>query len=424
MKNRNLRIVIVLALFSVTGIITVQIFWFFKAFDLKEKQFNHSVYIGLQHTAEDLYDYLNLPVPLEGLVNQVSANYFVVPVNSEIPTELLELYLKKEFEKLNILDDFEYGIYDCNTKSMIYGNYISFKDKTTGNKRKSLPVWRNDSYYFGVLFPNKNNEIFSQMSNWIFFSFLLIIVCVFFVYSIFMILKQKKLSDIQNDFINNMTHEFKTPISTIQITCDLLEKPHINGIPENVTHYSNIIREEVTRLKGHVDSVLEVAVLEKGKVKYSFEVTDVKTCIESALKCFRILTESRNMELKTDMEDAALLINADKEHLINVIYNLIDNAIKYCNNQPSIIISCSKMDHQIVLSVKDNGIGISSANQKKIFGRFYRVPTGNVHNVKGFGLGLFYVKSVIKSHKGRITVNSKLGEGTEFIIYFPEYRPV
>ena len=422
MKNKNLRIIVLLAIISVIGIIIIQTYWFKRAFDLKEMQFNHNVSIGLQNTAESLLTYQHLPVPLESMVYQVSSNYYVVTVNGEIKTCLLEFLLKKEFEKRNVTSDFEYGVYSCQTQRMIYGNYVSFGKQATPNKQRQLPVWQKDKYYFGVYFPNKTSDLVYQMGIWLFFSSLLIVVCFFFSYSLVVILKQKRLSEVQKDFINNMTHEFKTPISTIQVTTELLKKPAVRQQQEVFANYISIIQHETSRLKGHVEKVLQSAVFEREKLTLNLEKTDIHECISTAMNSLELLLATKQGKMSTSFKAAKCLVSGDKVHLTNVLYNLLDNAIKYSVVSPEVAITTENQKDSLIIKIKDNGIGIPKEHVRKIFDKFYRVPTGNVHNVKGFGLGLYYVKAIVKSHKGNIHATGKLNEGTEFTIILPLFK--
>lgn len=419
MNNKNLRIIILLAICSVIGIIIIQSYWFKKAFDLKEKQFNHNVTIALQNTGEALLNYQHLPVPLESMVYQASGNYYVVTLNGEIKTCLLEFLLKKELEKRNVLVDFEYGVYSCQTQRMIYGNYVSFGTHKVSDKHRQLPVWQNDKFYFGVYFPNKTSDLVYQMGIWLFFSSLLIVVCFFFSYSLVVILKQKRLSEVQKDFINNMTHEFKTPISTIQVTTELLKKPAVQQQQELLNNYLSIIQNETSRLKGHVERVLQAAVFDHEKVKLNLESTDIHECIGAAVNGLELLLAAKHGKMTTIFKASNSKVTGDKVHLTNVLYNLLDNAIKYAASAPLVMIMTENQNSSIVIKIKDNGIGINKEHIHKVFDKFYRVPTGNVHNVKGFGLGLYYVKTIVKGHKGSIRATSKLQEGTEFTIVLP-----
>lgn len=413
----TLRIVIVLAAISITGITATQIYWVRKAFNLKENQFYHDVNTSLTSVANKIIEINRTPSAANNPVKQLSTNYFVVLVNGPIDGNILEFLLMTEFEKHNITADFEYGIYNCQEKCMAGGNYISPKKVNFKPTQNELPTWQNDGYYFGVMFPSIEANLLSQMGIWGFSSAVMLVVIFFFVYTLLVILRQRRLSEIQKDFINNMTHEFKTPISTIAISTQVLKDPGIVNSPERLLNYATIIENENHRLKQQVERVLQMARLDKKDITLKKEVTDVHDLIHEAEqnKAF----QKFNPIIKLNLQAAYSKLRIDKLHIQNVIYNLIDNALKYNHNTPEIEITTKNESGLFILNVSDNGIGIKPEDQKKIFNRFYRVPTGNVHDVKGFGLGLSYVKLIIESHGGKISVSSKLNEGSMFSIQLP-----
>ncbi len=416
MSRLTLRIVIILAGISIAGITATQIYWVRKAFDLRENQFNRDVTSALTSVATKLLEISNTPSPANNPVTQLSTNYFVVLVNGPIDNNLLEFLILTEFEKRHITADFEYGIYDCIDKCMKGGNPVSPKKTSSEVNFTELPAWKNDGYYFGVQFPLVEATLISQMGIWGFSSIVLLIVIFFFVYTLFVILKQRRLSEIQKDFINNMTHEFKTPLSTIAISTSVLKDPSIVHSPERLLNYATIIETESQRLKQQVERVLQMARLEKEDIGLKMEAQDFHELIQEAVTNNSL---SSNARIELHLEARHAKIMADKLHLVNVIFNLIDNAIKYNNNTPLINIRSSNINGNVLLEIKDNGIGIRPEDQKKIFHRFYRVPTGNVHDVKGFGLGLSYVKLIVEAHKGKITVTSEPGNGSSFSIVLP-----
>ncbi len=416
MSRLTLRIVIILAGISIAGITATQIYWVRKAFDLRENQFNRDVTSALTSVATKLLEISNTPSPANNPVTQLSTNYFVVLVNGPIDNNLLEFLILTEFEKRHITADFEYGIYDCIDKCMKGGNPVSPKKTSSQVNFTELPAWKNDGYYFGVQFPLVEATLISQMGIWGFSSIVLLIVIFFFVYTLFVILKQRRLSEIQKDFINNMTHEFKTPLSTIAISTSVLKDPSIVHSPERLLNYATIIETESQRLKQQVERVLQMARLEKEDIGLKMEAQDFHELIQEAVTNNSL---SSNARIELHLEARHAKIMADKLHLVNVIFNLIDNAIKYNNNTPLINIRSSNINGNVLLEIKDNGIGIRPEDQKKIFHRFYRVPTGNVHDVKGFGLGLSYVKLIVEAHKGKITVTSEPGNGSSFSIVLP-----
>jgi two-component system phosphate regulon sensor histidine kinase PhoR len=418
-SRTTFRIVIILAAISIAGTIFTQIYWVRKAFDLRENQFYRDVNMALGSVAEKIYEINKTPSPANNPVSQLSTNYFVVLVNGSIDAGVLEYLLVSEFEKHNVKADFEYGIYDCAEQCMIGGNYISPQKAKVSSNFPQTPRLNKDGYYFAVQFPLLEANILSQMGIWTFSSVVMLIVISFFTYTMFVILKQRRLSEVQKDFINNMTHEFKTPISTIAISTEVLKDPAIVKTPERLLNYATLIENENRRLKQQVDRVLQMAQLDKEDIGLKKETTDVHELIHTAVRNNTTAVQGRNGDIALNLEAKNSSAHIDALHFTNVLYNLIDNAIKYNREAPHIVISTKNINGSLSVSVSDNGIGISPDDQKKIFHKFYRVPTGNIHDVKGFGLGLHYVKHIVEMHHGRISVSSTVNTGSTFTIILP-----
>jgi two-component system, OmpR family, phosphate regulon sensor histidine kinase PhoR len=421
MTRRTIRNIIILATISIIGIVLTQFYWINKAWDIKENHFNHSVNLALRNVANEILRVRGDSSAYIEPIKQVSANYFVVSIYDTLHPYLLESLLRAEFKTRNLSQDFEYGIYDCFTDSIVYGSYVSLNPATVGRiKPSNLPVkWDKDGHYFGVYFPQKESYLVSQMGIWLFSSSILLIVIIFFAYTIFVILKQKRLSEITTDFINNMTHEFKTPISTIALSSDVLMRPEIVEAPERLKRYSQIISEENERLRNMVERLLQIATLDKADYKINMKALDVNSLIRNIAERFSLNLQERGGQMQLILEAPNSVICADKEHLTNILNNLIDNAIKYSPGKPSIIVGTLNTKKGIIIFVEDNGIGMSKEAQKQVFEKFYRVPTGNIHDVKGFGLGLNYVKLMVKAHKGKVKVQSELGKGSRFELSLP-----
>ena len=420
MKNRTIQIITLLAIISMTGIILLQIFWFRNAFDVREKQFDQNVFTSLQRVGEQLLIINRQQIPNAKLVDQISSNYFVVSVNGEIDTKVLESLLKAEFKARALDLDFEYGVYDCNHQKLVYGNYVSAHEEDKYRPPRELPQWKNDLYYFTVNFPNKTSLIAGSMQIWLFSSLVLLIVVLFFAYALIAIFRQKQLSEIQKDFVNNMTHEFKTPVSTILVTSRLLNKPEVQEQPPAIERYANLIQQEALRLKTQVERILQVAVWDQRKMKYKMEEVDMHECLDQAISSLEQLVKEKGGKIEKKFEAANSIVDGDRMHLTNVMFNLLDNAIKYNTQLPLIRVTTQNANHHLSISIADNGIGISSKNLRRIFDRFFRVSTGDVHDVKGFGLGLYYVRHVVKDHKGKIKVDSEEGKGTTITINLPQ----
>ncbi len=420
MSRHTLRIVIILAVISITGITVTQIYWVRKAFDIRENQFYRDVNSALNTVAKNIYEINQASVPSTNPVEQVSTNYFIVHVNGPINASVLEFLLVTEFKNRNVKADFEYGIYDCVEKCMVGGNYISPRNIKSVSKFPETPKMSTDGYYFAVQFPFLEANLISQMGIWGFSSAVTLVVIFFFGYTLFVILRQRRLSEVQKDFINNMTHEFKTPISTIAISAQVLRDPGIVHTPDRLLNYATIIENENLRLRQQVERVLQVAQLDQEDIGFKQEHVDVHAMISETVASRKV---GLSGEIQLDLEADHHRVQGDKLHLSNVLYNLLDNAVKYCETQPRVIIRTSNPDdHHIAIRVTDNGIGIAPSEKNRVFEKFYRVHTGNVHNVKGFGLGLSYVKEIVGRHKGRVTVESSPGQGSTFEIILPVTR--
>ncbi len=424
MRSSAIRWVTIFGIISIVGIVVTQVYWVSRAIREEQADFDQTVRIALQKVAEKNAEYSQTPLPQFNLINKLSSNYYIVNVNSELDVNVLEHYLKKQFSASNIDVAFEYGIYNCSGDEMVYGNYIGKSPEETGEMTTKLPKWNGSDYYFGVRFPSRTTFIANRVQIWILSSVLLMLVVVFFGYALFVILKQKRLSEVQKDFINNMTHELKTPISTISISAEVLMNPKNASRPDRIMNYAKIIKSENERLKGQVEKVLQMARIDKQGLKLKTETHNLHEIIENAVDNFRLKAQEAQGEIRIELNAETSSIEADKVHLTNILYNLLDNAIKYTGDNPPIIQVITRNTAKpfkscISLTIKDNGIGIPKAHQKMIFDKFFRVPTGNVHDVKGFGLGLNYVKTVVKTHHWRIELHSKVGEGSAFTIFIP-----
>lgn len=387
-----------------------------KAFDLHEQQFRQSVMVSLRDVANKVSKSYNMSV-IDNPVEQVSSDYFVVNLRIPLEPAVLEPLLIEEFKRRNLNSDFEYGIYNCDTDKIIYGGLVNSNFEPAAlAQTNDLPKTDKFLNYFGVRFLDKSSYLTSKLDIWIVSSIITLLFTVFFGYAMFVILRQKRLSEVQRDFINNMTHEFQTPISTIKIATDVLGTERIVSQPERLKKYVDIIRSENNRLKNQVEAVLSTAKIGKGNIQIDKQLQDLHALIWEVTESVRVeLGDNFHLHLGAQKTS----IKADRLHLMNMVRNLLDNAVKYSSEDPDITLRTLNDHDYIYVAVEDKGIGIAKEHQAKIFERFYRVPTGNVHNVKGFGLGLNYVKEMVKLHKWEIDVNSEVGHGTTFVIKIP-----
>jgi two-component system, OmpR family, phosphate regulon sensor histidine kinase PhoR len=348
-------------------------------------------------------------------------------IYDRINYQILDSLLKNEIKNKGIDLPFEYGISSIENPS--YLHYASsMKYKMTGLKNEkdtySVNLFPNDfnssENYLRVYFPNQDRYIIRNI--WMMYATSLLLILVVlgcFYVAVSTIVKQKQLADIKNDFINNMTHEFKTPISTISLATQMLGDEAVAASPTIFKRYLGIIRDENKRLGSQVEKVLQTAQMERGELQLNLGTVNVHEIIERVLENISPQIELREGVIETDLQAQSSEIQADEVHLTNILFNLLDNANKYSPEKPIIKITTENTEKGLSIKVSDKGIGMTKDSIKSIFEKFYRVPTGNVHDVKGFGLGLSYVKKMVEEHHGRINVVSKLGEGSEFEVVLP-----
>jgi two-component system phosphate regulon sensor histidine kinase PhoR len=415
--TRNaIRLIIIIGSLAIAAIIGIQIFWVKRAYDIENKRFRQSAMTALKEVANNIsriYELAEIDSPVE----QIEEDYYVVNLRTPLDAPVLEHYLRQEFKRQDLNTSFEYGIYDCDTDEIRYGGRVNANFDINDSELALLPKTDKFLNYFGVRFPSKGSFLFQNLDFWILSSIITLLITGFFVYAMFVILRQKKLSEVQRDFVNNMTHEFQTPISTIRVATDVLSQSKILEQPERFKKYIQIIRQENLRLKNQVETVLTTAKIGKGKLELDIQLQELHMLISEVLEGVRIEIGD-GLSLKLDAEKTS--ISADKVHLLSVIRNLVENAIKYSKKPVNITVSTWNDENGIIMEIADKGIGIPKEYLSKIFNKFYRVPTGNVHNVKGFGLGLNYVQQIVKAHKWKIAVDSEYGVGTTFTINIPQ----
>jgi len=416
MNRHSLRLMTLLGGLSVGGLLLIQFLWIRQAYITESRTFDHNVHLALRNVVESLCQTDGLDVPAYNPIEQLSSNYYVVKTSQVLQPETLEYFLSAELNKRNIVTDFEYGIYDCQSQHMVYGNEVTEKPRTV---RASLPSLKEDQYYFGVLFPSRQTFLLGRIDFLMYLSGGIMLVIGFFVSSIVMMTKQKRLSEVQRDFINNMTHEFKTPLATIKLSAEVIRGAGAGENSERLRKYVSLIEKEADRLKSHVDEVLQVAQIEKSKLALNIKTHELKELLSTFEKTAgeKIQLAEGNWSFQNNCLSAK--IPADALHFQNILGNLLDNSLKYTDRKPAISLTAAVRDKKVVLTFSDNGKGITEKDLKHIFKKFYRVPIGDLQGIPGFGLGLFYVKQVLKAHGGSIKAESKYGEGTTFYIQLP-----
>jgi len=418
MRKPAIRLVILLGVISIIGVIAIQVYFFQITFNNEERKLNQKIQVALWEVVEQIYDVNNIEFVGDNPVFQYSSDYFVVNVNDFINSDILEHYLVKTFEKQNIKLDFEYAIYDCQTDVMLYGKYVNVSDKKEKSSKITLQKHDEFVYYFGIYFPWRNQHILGNINSVYYLSGMLIFVILFLAYALVVILQQRRFSELQKDVVNNLTHEFKTPLSSIALSADVLNEDDITSEPDRIKNYSRIIKSQTNYLLSQVDKTLGMSKIENAN-KLNIEQFNLSNHLVHLVDNIQWRLQQKNGKIILNFKSNQINILADKFHFNNLILNIIDNAIKYNENRPEINISSEVSKRNLILKVTDNGIGIDKKYQKRIFKKFFRVPTGNVHNVKGFGLGLSYVKDIVKQHKWKLKLESTINHGTIISIYIP-----
>jgi two-component system phosphate regulon sensor histidine kinase PhoR len=418
--NRNIiRLTLILGVLTIIGVSVVQVFFLSQAVSREENRIDQSIQIALSSVSEQLARYNNADLPNENPVVKIRPDYYVVNVNGFIDSEILEFYLNMELKKRKLKLDFEYGIYDCQTDEIVYGNYISLNEKQ--HVKSSDPNFTKHGdylYYFVILFPGRSGYVLGNLGLWYFFTGILLMVVIFFVITQVIILRQRRYSEIQKDFINNLTHEFKTPLSSISMASDVLKEVQDGDDLKRIRKYGSIIKDQSSYLVGQIDRVLHDS--DKGlgsftPIKAKF---DLRELIMEVTEQFLPGIEKCSGRVNLDLPDNEIIIEADKLHVRQLIFNIYDNAVKYSRGCPEINVFLEYSGRSGKLAITDQGIGIPRNFHRKVFGRFFRVPQGNIHNVKGFGLGLHFVSRVVRAHGWKMKLQSEPGTGTTVIIYF------
>ncbi len=360
---------------------------------------------------------------INDLFDDLFSNRFSFQVTGEKGAQTLDSLIGAELQRQGINTTYEFGVYNPAFGALVNQKTGNYPEKLL-ESQYVFSLFPNDIFlnpeYLLMYFPQQKRFIFSQMNAMVGTSTILILVIITsFAFTIMTIIRQKKLSVMKNDFINNMTHELKTPISTISLACQALSDHDVQKSETLYQSYINVINEENKRLGNMTEKVLQTALIDKGRIRLNITGLDLHEIIRNAISKIGLQVKANHGEIIEKLDAEYSFIEADRVHLTNVIFNLLDNANKYTPNSPRIVVSTENTSKGIMVHVQDNGIGINRADQKKIFDNLYRVSTGNIHNVKGFGLGLSYVKAISEQHGGYVTLESEPNKGSRFSIFIP-----
>ncbi len=420
-KRGMYRAMIVFALIALAGLLSVQVYWFTKVYELEESELNSTINVALRDVADKLLKSQG-DSSAQITVTQVASNAFEVKKMHSIDYPSLDTTVRSVFVKHGLLLPFQLSVIEQQKKTLAFGNFYT-NGALSGAQaictERVLP--RHATFNLEVTFPEKATDVVYRMSLWIASAITSFVVLGIFSYLIFDLIKQKNLVTLKTDFVNNMTHELQTPIATIALASEVLAKSSVRLSRERMTHYAEIISSENQRLKVHVEQVLQTAMLDKGQLILNKQEVNVNTIIGEVIKSFTLRIQRRGGQLRTDLQATNPVMIGDPFHLKNIFYSLLDNADKYSPDAPDITVCTTDKEKGVCISISDKGIGISEKAQPFIFEKFYRAPSGDVHDVKGFGLGLTYVKSIVNAHQGRVRLAGEGSKGSCFELYFQNY---
>ncbi len=421
MNKRVINLIIISSAISLAGLIITQTFWVQQALKLAEKQHNHRVDLALENVISELKNFRENNAVTKSFLNPEGI-IEAKTIFSVLDTVFLHSLMKKYVDYHNLDNRFYYAIVKTSNDSVIFPSGFEIPENHFPRLHKACLncLWKEDYFYLAVFFPHLRTVVLTEISLWLSSSviFLLLMILTFY-FTINTIIRQKKISEIRDDLINNITHEFKTPIATISLASEVLMNARPEKAEKRIKKYAGIIFEENRRMRVQVDRILQMAVMNNKEYHLEKKKVNMHEIIELNVENLCLEHCDNKVEINYSFEASIFIIPVDPLHIANVIINLVTNSIKYSLNSPVIDISTRNENNFFVFSVKDKGIGIHKDNLKNVFEKFYRVPTGNVHNVKGFGIGLYYVKTIVEAHKGTVIVKSEQGKGTRFDVYLP-----
>lgn len=419
MRSSTLRWLVLLASILIMLIIAVQLFWLNKVYSFEQKTFNTNVVKSIRGLYEDLDLVDTRSNHLQDLIEHPNTDYFLFRIESSYMEDTLANYLKHELNDFDVLTDVYIGYYHAGNHFYNHKTYISAAASRYSPEGINLSVYNRNHNYVMLYFPHRNKYVLQQMNFWFISSAVLFVVLIGLAVILFFFYRQRFLAEVQKDFVNNFTHEFKTPLAVMKISAEVLLQEKITAQPERLRKYATIVENQTQHLQEQVERLLQIARSDRKDLPIQKKQVPLKELIEQAVAKMQPLIDEKKAEVEIPIDDEKNIeLYADRAHLELAVVNLLENALKF-SIKPHVIISIGYEDGNIYISVKDNGIGIEKKYQKRLFKKFYRVPTGDVHNVKGFGLGLNFVKRIIDAHHGSIKINSLPGIGTEFRLILP-----
>ena len=417
LRSSTIRLGIFISSLVIAIILIFQLVWLRKVYLFEQKEFDHSVVKAVRGLYEDLNIKIYNSSTLTDLIENPQPNLYLANISLPVSTDSLSTYLQYELEDFGIFTNCYIGLYNADSAKYTYTNLLAApvsKHKTG----KPIPVIKTSYNHLSLYFPNRKQYILSQLNVWIVSSIVLLLVLLLFGASIYYFYKQKFLTETQKDFLHNFTHEFKTPVSVLNLASEVLKDPAIISKPEKLSTYAGIVEYQSQYLQKQIENLLRFAHTESHQLHLRKEKIDLNKLVDEALTNLNPLIDEKKAKLTFRPGTSSSFLLADKDYMVIVIMNLIDNAIKYSKDPVIDIITKNEGSH-VLLSIRDNGIGMDTKQVKKIFNKFFRIQNGEVYTAKGFGIGLSFVKKIVKAHNGNIQVDSSPGNGSKFTIELP-----
>ncbi len=409
--KRSRFFIILAGIAAFIGIIIIQVGWLRKAAEEEQRKFSQTIQVALLEVANGIHRYYGYTTPHVNPVQKQSGDYYLVNMRNDFEAEVLELLLLNTFRAKGITAPFEYAIYDCETDDMLYGSYVEPGRQFPVQQPTIFPKVSNLVYYFAVRFPGYSGMIYRSLRGWIIVCAVMIVILCIYGYALYVIRQQERYALLQKDFINNMTHEFKTPLSSILIASGFLSRDARVQEDDKLKQYAQIITEQGKKLDQHLENLLHIARSDRFTLQLQPQQVTVAALLDNALQIIRL--KYPQAHLQVDNRDGEMTVQADPFHFANILYNLLDNAAKYSSGKPDIRVELYRETGSPAIRITDHGAGISARSLKHIFDKFYRAPEHRQLAVSGFGLGLYYVKKVADLHRWKLTVKSTPGKGTE-----------
>ncbi|MGN6475987.1 MAG: hypothetical protein BGO70_14810 [Bacteroidetes bacterium 43-93] len=421
--KRVFPLIVFLITLSVLGIIFIQMSWIRDAIKLRQNQRTLDIEYAISQIKEQAQKLYLTKSGNIGYMDEESRNYYLQDFTVQmLTTDEMNTIVSKAMKKYNIKENYEYCVTNIFNVPIMSspGFKTEYFTSSTASPLTSDPNKSSRPETFYLHIADDKNYILNKM-GWIIGSSILFTVIIIsaFALTVRTMFNQKKLSEIKSDFINNMTHELKTPLATISLAIDALTNEKVIHDSDKIRYYSGMIKDENKRMNKQVEKILQAARIEKQDIKLNLQKIDAHDLINKVANNLSLQIQEKNGTITLKLDAQRHTIEADEVHFSNIIFNLLDNAIKYSKNNLHIEVSTSNVSNMLAIKIADNGIGMNRETQSRVFEKFYRAHTGNIHNVKGFGLGLSYVKATVEAHQGKVTVESTIGKGSTFTVLMP-----